>query len=504
MNHKSWLYSIGLVLLTIMLCMNVTGVSANSGEKVIADGNVFTVYPNGADDTANIQQAFDLAKAVGPGSTVQLAAGHFRMGFVEVWDFEGYFKGAGQGVTVIDTFENMECQALIDNNQFPALFTFMRGYPRISDLSFQITPYSPCRPYHLWYVGPDWLGTNIVPLVVSTSPWNRADNCLELRTEPVSASIERVTIEGADGARPNGENDPISSNVMESIYLGGMWAFENTAGTGCRIGKFAVGEFRVVQSTFRYAFLGVTVFGLYDSQAMIGGSPTDGNRFENILYGTFHNNLSGSRLEFSYNRMDRIYYDGIYTLQGGGEAAEIQTATEFAYLHNEITVQDYGNGIFLSDNDNLGTSTYASTGSRINAQIKNNRLHLLGEYVWGIWLEGVDDAQITNNTITGSSDKAILTGMWGPTRRALIKGNNLDNYSAYDGSPVKILLDWGTENYQLVGVSADEILDYGTNNVVGGQGPMGHNRSDQAVRAAMSGKIGTIMNLRGGFVQPEQ
>ncbi len=157
---------------------------------MLQSGKIFTVYPTGDDDTVNLQQAFDLALAAGPGSTVRLAPGNFRIGFIEVWDFEGYFKGAGQDVSIINSLENMDCQPLLDKNQYPALVYFVRGYPRISDLSFHITPYAPCLPYNMGVHGPDWLGTNIFPLVVAASPWNMDTDCSEIQIEQVSASIE--------------------------------------------------------------------------------------------------------------------------------------------------------------------------------------------------------------------------------------------------------------------------------------------------------------------------
>ena len=55
-----------------------------------------TVTPSGGDDTAAIQAAFDAAVQAGPGSTVQLTAGHFYTNDILVQNFRGYFKGAGK------------------------------------------------------------------------------------------------------------------------------------------------------------------------------------------------------------------------------------------------------------------------------------------------------------------------------------------------------------------------------------------------------------------------
>ena len=58
-------------------------------------GKVFKVHPtNGTDITADLKQAFDDAKAAGPGSVVQLPKGNFELGFIEIDEFYGSFVGA--------------------------------------------------------------------------------------------------------------------------------------------------------------------------------------------------------------------------------------------------------------------------------------------------------------------------------------------------------------------------------------------------------------------------
>ena len=52
--------------------------------------------------TRAIQAAFNAAVKAGPGSTVQLSAGHFYTNTIFVQNFNGTFKGAGQGKTFID------------------------------------------------------------------------------------------------------------------------------------------------------------------------------------------------------------------------------------------------------------------------------------------------------------------------------------------------------------------------------------------------------------------
>ena len=66
--------------------------------------NLFAVAPSGdpETDTTNIQAAFDLASAAGPGSKVRLTAGTFQLCRpIVVVNFDGTFKGAGMDKTII-------------------------------------------------------------------------------------------------------------------------------------------------------------------------------------------------------------------------------------------------------------------------------------------------------------------------------------------------------------------------------------------------------------------
>jgi hypothetical protein len=185
-----------------------------------------------------------------------------------------------------------------------------------------------------------------------------------------------------------------------------------------------------------------------------------------------HDDASDSDFEFSYNRMTRIHGTAVFLIQGGqSQKPSIPKASKFTYQNNDIKVVGNGNGFILIDIDNLGNlDFYPSTGSRVKAVVKNNNLSNLNvplDMGGGIQLEGLDDPQIINNKITGSGGLAIIAGTWGPTRRGLIQDNNLSGFKPSNGSPYKILLDWGTQNYRVTGVPVEAVDDNGTNNLIG-------------------------------------
>jgi hypothetical protein len=462
MNHRVLVRTFVYCLTVLMLVANVTGVAASSVENVKQAGNVITVTPTGSDDTANIEQAFKLAKAAGPGSTVRLGEGKFTIRFIEVNDFDGYFKGAGQGKTVIDTFGGLECQAQVDNDKWPSLLRFVRGYPRLSELSFRITPAAPCKPYSVEYFQDNNKPhTYFTVLMIAASSWNPKTDCAVIQKEKVSASLTNVTFEG-------GTSETDLSNIMSGITMGGAIT-THLPGTNCAYtSKYGQGAFRMTHTTFRKVGSGIDPYGMYNSSVVLSD-----NFLDTIAeFGILASDLSGSMLDISHNRMKNVSGRAIFIFQGGAPVKPfIQAAAVFNIHDNEISVFGEGSGIVAWDFDNLGTpfAGYPSTGNRTVLVVRDNRFTLTPDSVRGIWMEGVDGALILNNTFSGKSGPAIIAGEWGLSRRGMIKGNDLRGYTLADGSPYKIVLEAGTEKYMVMGVPAEAVADHGTNNMIVGK-----------------------------------
>lgn len=501
MNHKTFVRMAIYCLAALILMVNATGVSASPGGTVKQTGNIFTITPSGTDDTANFQKAFDLAKAAGPGSTVRLAAGNFRIRWMEVKDFDGYFKGAGQAATVIDTFTDQDCQPMVAVDQWPTLLQFTRGYPRVSDLSFHITPAAPCQPYLITAWAPDWKESFINALSITASHWNPTTDCASIQKEKVSASVTNVTIQGEDGTRWNGETDPFFSNVFIGIWVGGTDTIHAWDGTCVYQSKFGQGIFRLADNTFRKVTDGITPYGVYNSSVVLSGNSFD------TLEGTvmLASDDSGSVVEMAHNHMQTIGGSAIFIWQGGAPIQPfIQTASVFNIHDNDISAFGEGNGVVTWDFDNLGTpyAGYPSTGKRAVLIVRDNRFTLNPPDVWGVWLEGVDDALILNNKFSGNSAAAVEAGYWGPTRRGIIAGNDVSKYTLSNGGPYKIELQAGTENYIVTGVPAEAILDLGTNNLINGTRTQVRSMLNQAFRAMLDQKLDRIKQFTHGVHWP--
>ena len=113
----------------------------------LASPKTFYVHPSGGNDTKAIQATFNKAVAAGPGSVVQLSAGHFYVNAIWVKGFNGVFRGTG-GLTVIDTprAHDPSLAAVNDpsdpaaaHEPFAFLFGFSGGHLGISDMCVDVT-----------------------------------------------------------------------------------------------------------------------------------------------------------------------------------------------------------------------------------------------------------------------------------------------------------------------------------------------------------------------------
>ncbi len=145
--HLGGVLTVKRLLLFVLL---VTAGLALLAAPALASAATFYVTPSkSGNDTTAIQKAFNAAVKAGPGSTVQLTAGHFYVNDFLVTGFNGIFKGAGEGATVIDTLRGnpktpkADPVTLMSGEVFPFLLGFQGGALKLSDLSFDISAPSP-------------------------------------------------------------------------------------------------------------------------------------------------------------------------------------------------------------------------------------------------------------------------------------------------------------------------------------------------------------------------
>jgi hypothetical protein len=153
---KIRLYIAACILL--ILAIPVTSVLAAPQAKIDCDpafvtqrDNSITVKPTGVNDTANIQCAFDAAKAIRWNKNVRLAPGTFYTRQIAVQNFHGRFAGAGVRKTVVMNIPeltvtpNFWVSAPAADNLWPTLFSFVDGEIDISDLTIHIAGIAPTQ-----------------------------------------------------------------------------------------------------------------------------------------------------------------------------------------------------------------------------------------------------------------------------------------------------------------------------------------------------------------------
>ena len=86
--------------------------SGRCGNLVWRVGPVTVVLPNGVDDTASLQCAFDLAVASGRATLIKLLPGTYHTRQVVVTGFRGRLAGSGRALT---TVRNTAAPASVDS-----------------------------------------------------------------------------------------------------------------------------------------------------------------------------------------------------------------------------------------------------------------------------------------------------------------------------------------------------------------------------------------------------
>ena len=443
------------LLLLLVLAVALACVLA---APALAGSRTFVVTPSGTDDTAALQQAFDAAVAAGPGSVVRLTKGKFYTNEILVDGFDGCFKGAGMGRTVIDTLRGLDSELrgvklVMDPEDktaplfgWTSLIAFLQSDVRVADMSFDITAEQPCELWEAW--GSEWYHLSDVFIVTRDS----------------RSSFDRVGFASHDGE-------------LNGFNLDGAAAIYDTSGTH-----------RVTRCSFRGGNDGLETGGITGGGLVVGGRPGMGNTFD--LAGTpcSMGDYSDSRIEISYNRMSSLYGESVMVTQGVGAASANELpplpAPRVSIHHNRITAGTIefddesvfgAGGVLLWDD-----SWQLDKPSRLRAVVAHNCITLdnngLDGGVNGVGAQGV---RVIGNRIRGTGIAGIDAGTdiygfweypWGPGCGWRIVGNDVsgvDAVNSFGGPAAQIWLGARSSNCLVVGGCArTEVLDEGTDNLL--------------------------------------
>ena len=275
------------LFLTVLVVFMLVGTMVGGAGVVLAEtecdpavvsqaGNVITVKPTGVEDTVNIQCAFDLAVATGPGVEVTLTEGTFYTAQIVVNDFHGDFSGAGVEKTLIYNMQDMYVTPVdyyldlpSSNNPWPALFAFISGDFVISDLAIYIIGEKITTPYSMF----GWEPTTLLALGVV------------ILGSDANARIERILLEGNAV-----ENSLLPYNLSNGIFVEGWFGEPPWPSIS--------GSFQVFDSTFK--MMGYATPAFNTSAATIRVSH---NKYEDTIIAMDISDTRNTNLEFSHNNV---------------------------------------------------------------------------------------------------------------------------------------------------------------------------------------------------------
>jgi hypothetical protein len=280
------IFAIGLLLVFVLTLSLGTSLASSTPEcdpaYVKLDGEEITVYPNGVNDTANLQCAFDAAVAAGPGSSARLVEGTYHTAQIVVTGFYGQFSGAGVEKTLVlplvDLFVtpvDFPLQPPSTDNPWPVLFFFIDGDYSISNIAFRVEGEKPTQG---WFVG-------------EFGPIYELACMIAVAGTEAHADISQVSIEGE-----RVEDSVYGYNLINGIYIEGVleWLGPPTPPLA--------GTFHVTDSTFRTIGSGTPITNVANATILISH-----NEYEDMFWGSDASDILNSSVEFSHNNVTSAY-----------------------------------------------------------------------------------------------------------------------------------------------------------------------------------------------------
>jgi hypothetical protein len=404
---------------------------------------VFTVAPS-EDATQALIDAFEAAKAAGPGSVVQLEEGEYTIGIIEVRDFDGYFRGAGKGKTIISNLPDLPCAEWWAANNCPFLMQFINGNIRMSDMTLQLNDGIPCLDMPESYTS--FFGDQMCTFLVlgdytaAYVPANRY----------IKAVVKDVEFIGGDIA---GGNNPwgLNYNGNMSIYFGApLWFDEGFM-------PLSNGEISISGCSFDRFIVGPDVWG-FDKRSKI---VIENNDIGGSAYGMFLACNLGSQFTLRNNRihdgiMLDIYLDDSDYGYTSYQSIVLDKRTEWTIIGNDIQSPPGVISIYMLD---TRRSVRPDEGFPQLIDICFNTFNIEegGTAIYGL---NNADAKIWNNRFSGSGATGIMldgdeaTNTWSENNKVM--GNNFMNANYSDAN---VYLGANTRNCKVAGVSTDNVVD---------------------------------------------
>jgi hypothetical protein len=455
--------------------VTMTGDGLRSQNNAFICGKVFKVHAtNGTDITADLKQAFDDAKAAGPGSVVQLPKGNFELGFIEIREFYGSFIGAGQGRTIITANTGLATSDLSGIGELPVLIKFVGGDITIRDMTIQ-TPQGYCG------IDDDLYG------LLLFSDYN------------VQYESKNSCIKG------------LVDNVEFITHLGGYWGWYN-----CYYGilathdningsKFSNIDMTVTNCTFNTLEVAINMT-LIKKGRLIAGARGAGNIFTNCYEGaSFWCNIDNVEISITGNTFNIPAWSYGSDVDNGWplySALELQTKAPLVNIESNIYNKTGGEmtaeytAIWIHDYQN---AIHPEANLPMFISIRNNLLNL-DQTAVGMTLISTKNLVVSNNKFTGNGYYGIYAcgtlGIDYKSEKGRIIGNN---FSKAVFSMSAVYLSVNTKDWIVAGNYGGSVENDGINNVIIGMNMVSAVAKQSVLKSASIGSLNPGPSRRKGL-----
>ena len=412
--------------------------AANCGEVIVVD-------PSGGDDTQALIDAFEEAKASGPGATVQLTEGTYTIGMIEVLDFNGCFTGAGKGKTIITNLPDLPCENAWLANVIPSLLKFVGGDIKICDMTIKFKDGNPCLP---GVMNDEIYGDLAAGLILADYSGTYVPDNRYIKG--VLENVELIAgIDGGSGVYGT------SGNVVMLLYCGSDKWFPYD------FFPISIGNISVSNCYFKDGMAGPDIWA-FDEKSVVD---IKNNVVEGGLCPVYLGCLMGSRVTFSNNEVKNLHEGSWYSVWiDAYDSYPFLPAKETSYTlaGNKIEVPEGTIGLMIRDH-------FRAIDPNALPQLFDVRGNIFESETGGISVMSMNNknAKIQNNKFLGAGAVGVMidgeeaTGTYSEMNQVI--GNN---YFGATYTDVAVYLGPFSKNCKVVGVKSDLVVDEGVNNSI--------------------------------------
>ena len=404
-----------LALLVLSFSLPAHSLTNECGDFTSIDGTGYLVAPSGKDDTANIECAFESAKAQGL-SSITLTEGDFKVSSLEVVGYEGSFQGSNQKRSRILIANNsVECGDEYDDAE--GIITFFGGNVSVRKMTLDVD--RPCAR-----------GSSYIALRFTQQSCGARTHF---------GNVDRITLIGSG---------PDTDDKSVGVTMAGQDRCVADQ-------KGSLGTFKLNRSTLMGFVIGADV-------SLLGGGQVDinFNEFSDVSEAVTMENAN-QNATVTGNTFD-YYYDGVIVYT----SKDYAPGSSRLVVHSNKFNQASGGGTYA-----FGVRVFtAEKRTAISTVISNNTFNLIDrqlddESQFGIGLFDVDNAVIVSNTFEGSATVGIYIDAFEFSKAA--EGNTIvGNSFKQDNSFEKIDVFLGENaDKTVIGKQNAFVRDYGTNNI---------------------------------------